>query len=84
MPTVTNRAAYPPNAMGNGTVLIEVTIDGAGNLTNAEIKVSSPGFDAAAMAAARSWSFRGARRRGIPVTTHAYLLFGFRQPVVVR
>jgi TonB family protein len=62
-------------------VLVEVTIDGAGVLTDAQVNVSSPAFDAAALAAARSWSFRAARKQGNAVTTHAYLLFAFRQPV---
>jgi len=82
MPTVATPAAYPPRALGDGTVLVEVTIDGAGALTDAEVKFSSPAFDAAAIAAARTWSFRPARRRGSAVTTHAYLIFAFRQPVV--
>jgi TonB family protein len=77
-------AAYPPRALGDGTVLVEVTINEAGLLTDAQIKVSSPAFDAAAMTAARSWSFRPARRHGNAVTTHAYLLFAFRQPVLGR
>lgn len=82
MPTVATPAGYPPRALGDGTVLVEVTIDGAGNLAGAQLKVSAPGFDAAAMAAATSWSFRAARKRGSAVTTHAYLIFGFRPPVV--
>jgi TonB family protein len=81
IPTVANPAGYPPRALGDGAVLIEVTIDGAGVLIDAQVKVSSPAFDAPALAAARSWSFRAARRRGNAVTTHAYLMFIFRQPV---
>lgn len=84
MPTVANPAAYPPDALGDGTVLVEVTIDGAGVLTDAQVRVSSPAFDEAAIAAARSWSFRAARRNGDAVTTHAYLVFAFRQPVIGR
>jgi TonB family protein len=83
-PIVAKPAAYPPRALGDGTVLIEVAINEAGVLTDAQIKVSSPAFDAAAMTAARSWSFRPARRHGNAVTTHAYLLFAFRQPVLGR
>jgi TonB family protein len=84
MPTVANPAAYPPLAVGDGTLIVEVTIDGAGVLTDAQVKVSSPAFDAAAVAAARTWSFRAARRHGNAVTTHAYLAFAFRQPVIGR
>jgi TonB family protein len=43
--------------------------------------VSSPAFDAAALAAAKSWSFEAAQRDGRAITAHAYLLFAFRQPV---
>jgi TonB family protein len=84
MPMVEHPAAYPPRALGDGTVLVEVTIDDAGVLTDARVKVSSPAFGAAAVAAARSWSFLAARRHGHAVTTHAYLLFAFRQPVTGR
>jgi len=81
-PTTAIPAVYPLRALGDGTVLVEVTIDGAGLLTDAQVKVSSPAFDAAALTAARSWSFVAARRQGYGVTTHAYLLFAFRQPVI--
>jgi TonB family protein len=65
-----------------GTVLVDVTLDGAGMLADARVRVSSPAFDAAALSAARSWSFRAARRNGTGSPTHAYLVFGFRPPVV--
>jgi TonB family protein len=83
LPTAATPAAYPVRAMGAGTVLVEVTLDGAGVPTDVRVKVSSPGFDAAALSAARSWSFRPARRNGTGSPTHAYLMFGFRPPVVV-
>jgi TonB family protein len=84
VPIVAKPAGYPPRALGDGSVLVEVTINEAGVLADAQIKVSSPAFDAAAMTAARSWSFRPARRHGNAVTTYAYLLFAFRQPVLGR
>jgi TonB family protein len=84
MPTVANPPVYPPHALRDGTVLVELTIADAGFLTDAQVRVPSPAFDAAALAAARSWSFRTARRHGNAVTTHAYLLVAFRQPVIGR
>jgi TonB family protein len=77
-------ALYPPRAVGSGTVLVEVTIDSVSVLTAARVVVSSPAFDAAALAAAKSWSFADAHRNGNAGTTHAYLLFGFQQPVIGR
>jgi len=84
LPIVEHPAAYPLRGVGDGTVLVEVTIDVADALTEAHVVVSSPAFDAAAVAAAKSWSFVDARREGNVVTTHAYLLFGFQQPVIGR
>jgi TonB family protein len=84
MPIVSAPAAYPLRAVGNGRVLVEVTIDNASALTDARVVVSSPAFDAAAVAAAKSWSFADAHRNGNAVTTHAYLLFGFQQPTIGR
>jgi TonB family protein len=84
MPIVPAAAEYPLRAVGSGTVLIEVTIDNTSTTTDARILVSSPAFDAAAIAAAKSWSFADAHRGDTAVTTQAYLLFGFQQPVVRR
>ena len=84
MPMATSPAAYPPRAMGDGTVLVEVTIGNLGIMTEARVMVSSPAFDSAAIAAAKSWRFLPARRSGGAVPTHAYLLFAFRQPVIGR
>jgi len=81
LPTNAVPASYPVRAMGNGTVLVEVTLNETGALADARVRVSSPGFDAAAMSAARSWSFRPGRRNGAPSPSRAYLLFGFRPPV---
>jgi TonB family protein len=77
-------AIYPPRAEGTGTVVVEVTIAAADMVTGAHVVMPSPGFDAAALTAARSWQFANARRNASVVTTHAYLLFGFQPPVVGR
>ena len=81
-PMGTAPPAYPVRATGGGTVLVEVTLDGAGVVTDAQVRASSPAFDAVALSATRSWSFRAARRNGTGSPTRAYLLFGFRPPVV--
>jgi len=61
--------------------LVEVTIDGAGVLTGAQVKVSSPAFDAAAMPLRDRVVRRRAETR-VRVTSHAYLLFAFGSRVV--
>jgi TonB family protein len=75
-------ALYPPRAVGTGAVLVEVTIAGAGAPADARVVVSSPGFDAAAVAAAKSWSFADAS--GGAMAARAYVLFVFQQPVIGR
>jgi TonB family protein len=75
-------ALYPPRAVGTGTVLVEVTIAGAGAPADARVVVSSPAFDAGAVAAAKSWSFADAS--GGAIAARAYLLFVFQQPVIGR
>ena len=80
-PTSTTPPNYPPRALGNGIVLVEVTIKDSGPPADVRIVIASPPFDSAASAAARSWRFEPARRNARVVTTRAYVLFAFRQPV---
>jgi TonB family protein len=75
---------YPPLARDTGVVLVEVRVDTAGRVTDARTIRSSPPFDEPALDAARRWTFRPARRRGIPVAAAAYVVFGFRQPVTIK
>jgi outer membrane biosynthesis protein TonB len=43
---------------------------------------SAPGFNAAALEAASRWRFDPARWNGEPTDARAYLVFGFRAPVI--
>lgn len=83
-PTSVVPASYPPMARGDGVVLVEVLVSPNGAVTQAKVIGSAAGFDQAALAAARQWAFRPARRRGARIPTIAYLVFGFRSPVIVR
>jgi TonB family protein len=69
--------AYPPNAVGDGVVIVEVEVDAEGAVTRASAVRSSPPFDGPATDAALQWRFQ-------PATTGpalVYVVFGFRQPV---
>ena len=76
--------AFPPRALNSGVVLVEVRIDPAGRVTDANVIHSAPPFDEPSLDAARRWTFRSARIRGGRVATVAYVLFGFRQPITVK
>jgi TonB family protein len=81
-PTGTREPQYPPQARARGVVMVEVLVGESGEVRRARIVKSAPPFDAPALAAAQQWSFRPARIGGQPTATHAYLIFGFPEPVI--
>jgi TonB family protein len=81
VPSSTVTPPYPPMALADGTVIVQVAVDVNGRVVNATTVRSAPGFDEAALAAARQWTFRPARIHGRLEETFAYIVFGFRQPV---
>jgi TonB family protein len=83
-PSSTQEPPYPPRALAAGVVLIEASVDTSGQVANARVIASSPAFDQAALDAARRWRFKPARINGRAVSTYAYLVFGFPQPVTGR
>jgi len=82
LPVVTVSPRYPPLALGDGVVLVEVLVDVDGGVRETRVIEGAPAFGQASLEAARQWSFRPARGTGAPVQAYAYLVFGFRQPVV--
>jgi TonB family protein len=74
---------YPPLARDSGTVLLELDVDDRGGVTGTAVVRSSPAFDAAAIDAARRWTFRPARVDGRTVPSLVYVVLVFRQPVTV-
>jgi TonB family protein len=77
------RPPYPPRALGDGVVVVEVRVGEDGVARTATVVSSAPGFDDAAVETARRWRFRPAVRDDRPVPAVAYLVFGFQAPVVV-
>ena len=55
---------YPEGATGKAEVVLELTINVDGAVTDANVIAGVPPFDAAAIAAARGWRFDPARRAG--------------------
>ena len=82
-PLVTETPQYPPLAVGDGVVLIEVLVGVDGRVQQLRTFAATAGFEQIALNAAGRWSFRPARRNDRAVEAYAYLLFGFRTPVVV-
>jgi TonB family protein len=82
MPVAPVNPDYPPRARGDGVAVVEVLVGRDGRVESAAVIHSAGGFDAAALDAARQWTFRPAEREGVAVPAYAYLVFGFREPVV--
>lgn len=82
-PLSTKMPTYPPAARFGGVVLLEALIDRDGALAGVKTVIPAPPFDDAARSALHGWRFRPARREGTAVSTAAYVLFGFRAPVVL-
>jgi TonB family protein len=74
---------YPPRAIDNRLVLIEVQVGTGGNVADAKVIGRTSGFDDAALNAAQRWTFRPAEVAGVRVSAFAYLMFGFRRPVTI-
>jgi len=79
-PTSLITPPYPPGTMAPGVVLVEVRVDASGNVTEAKIRVPSPGYDSAALSTARQWKFRPAKVGGSGAASVAYIVFGFPTP----
>ncbi len=80
-PRVTTMPQFPPLAQFDGLVLLEVAVGADGSVISAAVVHSAPGFDEAALAAARMWTFRPAEIDGRLEESYAYLVMGFRPPV---
>jgi TonB family protein len=82
-PVATETPVYPPLAVGEGVVLVEVLVGVDGRIRQPRIAAGTGAFDQAALDAVARWSFRPARWNGRAVEVYAYLIFGFRRPVVI-
>jgi len=82
-PVESRRPRYPPLAVSDGVVLVEVLVGLDGRVRDARIVSGDPGFHQASLDAALGWLFRPARWNAAAVEAYAYLIFGFRRPVAI-
>jgi TonB family protein len=77
-------AAYPADARRDrieGSVGIEVSVDANGHVEGARVtQPAGHGFDEAALAAIREWTFEPARRSGAPIAATVQLAYPFELP----
>jgi TonB family protein len=79
-PTTIVTPPYPPGTMSPGVALVEVRVNAAGGVSDAKIRIPSPGFESAALSTSRRWKFRPANSGGTTTPAVAYIVFGFPVP----
>lgn len=75
---------YPAQALAArvaGTVVLEVSIDETGRVADAKVlQPAGHGFDEAALAAVKTWTFEPARQSGAPIRSSVQLSVPFAPP----
>jgi TonB family protein len=82
MPHELTPPTYPPNARGDGTVVLEIEVGAEGDARTVRVVQSAGGFDSAAIHAAEGWTFSPARLDDGAVPAFVYVVMGFREPIV--
>src|SRR6185295_16199185 len=72
--------AYPEGATKSATVVLEVEVDTAGNVTTARVVYGEEPFATAAVRAADDWRFSPARRAGKPIAVRIRYTVQFEPP----
>lgn len=72
---------YPPNALFNGVVLVELSVTDDGNVKGAKVVRSAPPFDQLALEATTTLGFRPPRVHGRSAAANVYVAVAFRQPI---
>ena len=70
-------ATYPEIARAQGDVVVDVTVDEQGNVTDARASWGHPLLQSAAVQAARQAKFRPTYLQGVPVTVKGQLVYNF-------
>jgi TonB family protein len=72
--------AYPVNSVAWGSVVVQVTVDGSGDVKAVEFLHGMPGFNDLVSDALKKWRFQAATFDGKPVTSKTVVAFIFQSP----
>jgi TonB family protein len=73
--------AYPPTAVGDGLVLVEIEMNGRGAHRAHRVLTPPSGFDRAALDAVNGWGFSPPAGPATADLRFVYAILGFRAPV---
>jgi len=71
---------YPTGGLASGAVVMDVSIDGHGNITKTVTVRDVPTLTAAAAAALQNWRFKAASYRNTPIASKVVVAMVFRNP----
>lgn len=71
---------YPANGQGSGAVVLDVTVNSTGNITQVNPVRDVPTLTAAAVNAMKNWSFSAAIYGNAPITSKVIVAMVFRNP----
>ncbi len=82
-PRTVTEPAYPPNAVGEGSVVLRVGLGSSGSVETVETLKGLGELTDSGVDAVKAWSFEPARDlSGRPTASEAYVIFVFRTPVL--
>jgi TonB family protein len=73
-------ADYPINSVASGSVLLQATVDSAGDVKNVNVLHGMASFNRFAQEALKNWRFGAATVHGSPVTSKITVAFIFQPP----
>ena len=71
-------ANYPPNSVGQGTVMLEVAVGTNGEVEHVKVLRDIPSLTVEAERAVKKWKFAPARLNDKPVRATTHVAFNFR------
>ena len=71
---------YPVNSVAWGSVVLQVTVNTAGDVGDVTFLHKMPGFDSLVLDALKKWRFRAAHFRAKPVISKMVIAFVFQPP----
>jgi TonB family protein len=71
---------YPVNSVASGSVVVQVTVDGAGDVKGVEFLHGMETFNKFVSAALKQWRFQAATFNGKPITSKTVIAFAFQPP----
>ena len=82
-PTAVTEPSFPPNSLGDGSVVLKLDISSSGSIEKVEAVQGLGQLTDSGIEAVRHWSFQPARDpRGRAVPSEAYVVLVFRAPVL--